>query len=98
MIGDYLNQTAFWRHVTGRDDFNDPAYAADQPITVRWEARRRLVRNAQGDQVVSEARVFTEASVEPGDVLVYGSREWPVIAVGQVVGLDGAEIGREVAV
>jgi hypothetical protein len=98
MIGDYLSQTAIWRHVTGRNEFGDPTYAPDQPVPVRWEPKLRLVRNAQGDQVVSEARVFTEASVEPGDVLVYGGREWPIIAVGQVVGLDGAEIGREVAV
>lgn len=97
MIGDYCNQSVTWRHVTSRDEFNDPNYA-DQPIKVRWEAKRRLVRNAQGDQVVSEARVYTQAAVEPGDVLVYAGREWPVIAVGHATGLDGTELFREVAV
>jgi len=98
VIGDYCNQSVTWRHVTSRDEFSDPSYAADQPIKVRWEAKRRLVRDGKGDQVVSEARVFTDAAVEPGDVLVYGGREWPVIAVGQATGLDGSELFREVAV
>lgn len=67
-------------------------------IRVRWEATRRLVRNREGQEVVSEARVFCLEAVQPGDVLNYGGRDQPVIAVSEVVDLDGTVQYREVAV
>jgi hypothetical protein len=56
------------------------------------------VRDNQGQEVVSEARVFCIEPVKPGDILKYEDREWPVIAVSTVPGLDGSESHREVAV
>ncbi|WP_157049484.1 hypothetical protein [Moorella stamsii] len=57
-----------------------------------------MVRNKQGEEVISEARVFCLEAVQPGDVLEYGGREWPVIAVSETPGLDGKLLYREVAV
>jgi len=48
--------------------------------------------------VVSEARVFCVEDIKPGDVLEYGGRDWPVIAVSEAVGLDGTVWFREAAV
>ena len=97
MIKDYLNQTATWHQTTGQNEYGEPV-TSSKTIKVRWEGKRRLVRDNQGREVVSEARVFCTEAVKPGDILEHGGREWPVIAVSTVPGLDGKESHREVAV
>lgn len=96
MIRGYLNQTAQWKQMVSSDGY-PPQPGSGTAIKVRWEAKRRLVRNPQGQEVVSEARVFCLETVQPGDVLEYGGRDWPVIAVSETPGLDGTVQFREVA-
>ena len=55
------------------------------------------MRDNEGREVVSEARVFCTDPVQPGDLLEYAGREWPVIAVSEATGLDGRIHFREVA-
>ena len=98
MIKDYLNQTAIWHYTTGQmNEYGEPS-TSSKTIKVRWEGKRRLVRDNQGQEVVSEARVFCIDPVKPGDRLEYGGREWPVIAVSTVPDLDGKESHREAAI
>jgi len=98
MIQGYLNQTATWHKVIGQNEYSEPIFADPVTIKVRWEGKRRLVRDNEGREVVSEARVFCTEAVKPGDELEYDGRSWPVIAVSVVPGLDGSEQFREVAV
>lgn len=97
MIGVYLNQTATWKRVIGYNGYGEPVFE-EIAIKVRWEGKRRLVRNKQGQEVVSEARVFCIEDVQPGDMLEYGGKEWPVITVSEMPGLNGKVQFREVAV
>jgi hypothetical protein len=97
MIEGYLNQRAVWKRKTGQNEYGEPV-TSSKSIKVRWEGKRRLVRDNQGREVVSEARVFCVEPVKPGDILGHGGREWPVIAVSTVPGLDGSESHRECAV
>lgn len=97
MIQDYLNQIATWKRVVGQNMYGEPE-TEEKGIKVRWEGKRRLVRDNEGQEVVSEARVFCIEPVQPGDLLEYAGREWPVIAVSTVPGLDGKENHRECAV
>ncbi len=97
IIDGYLNQTATWHYVTGQNEYGEPT-TSSKSIAVRWEGKRRLVRDNQGREVVSEARVFCVEAVKPGDELEYDGRRWPVISVSSIPGLDGAESHREVAV
>ena len=97
MIQDYLNQIATWKRVTGQNMYGEPK-TEEKEIKVRWEGKRRLVRDNKGREVVSEARVFCVEPVKPGDILEHGGREWPVIAVSTAPGLDGKENHRECAV
>jgi len=97
MIKDYLNQTATWHYVTGLNEYGEPS-TSSKTIKVRWEGKRRLVRDNEGREVVSEARVFCTEAVKPGDELEIDGRRWPVIAVSTVPGLDGKESHRECAV
>ena len=97
MIEGYLNQRAVWKRVVGQNMYGEPV-TKQKTIKVRWEGKRRLVRDSQGREVVSEARVFCTEAVKPGDELEFNGRRWPVIAVSTVPGLDGSESHREVAV
>jgi hypothetical protein len=97
MIEGYLNQRAVWKRVVGQNMYGEPV-TKQKTIKVRWEGKRRLVRDNEGREVVSEARVFCVEPVKPGDILEHGGREWPVIAVSTVPGLDGIDNHRECAV
>jgi hypothetical protein len=97
MIEGYLNQRAVWKRITSQNEYGEPTFSS-KTISVRWEGKRRLVRDNEGREVVSEARVFCVEAVKPGDILKYEDRDWPVIAVSTVPGLDGSESHREVAV
>jgi hypothetical protein len=97
MIEGYMNQRAVWKRKTGQNEYGEPE-TSSKSIKVRWEGKRRLVRDNEGREVVSEARVFCVEPVKPGEILEHGGREWPVIAVSTIPGLDGSESHREVAV
>ena len=97
MIEGYLNQRAVWKRKTGSNEYGEPV-TKQKTIKVRWEGKRRLVRDNEGREVVSEARVFCTDSVKPGDELEFDGRRWPVIAVSTVPDLDGKESHREAAI
>ena len=97
MIEGYCNQDAIWKRTEGRNAYGKPTTTTSIPIKVRWEGKRRLVRNAQGQEVVSEARAFCVEPVQPEDTLNYEGKDWTVIAVSEVPGLDGQVHFREVS-
>ncbi len=97
MIEGYLNQRAVWKRTIGSNEYGEPV-TKQKTIKVRWEGKRRLVRDNEGREVVSEARVFCVEAVKPGDELEFDGRRWPVIAVSTVPDLYGKEAHREVAV
>jgi hypothetical protein len=97
MIKDYLNQIATWKRVVGKNMYGEPDFDTKE-IKVRWEGKRKLVRNNEGREVVSEARVFCTDPVQPGDLLEFNGRRWPVITASIVPDLGGKESHRECAV
>lgn len=98
MIEGTLNQCAIWKHVTGQNKYAEPQFAEPVTIKVRWEGKRRLVRNTQGKEVISESRALCLEAIEPEDTLAFRGREWTVITVTEFPGLDGQIRYREVAV
>jgi hypothetical protein len=96
----YLTETVTWRTpgASTPGDFYGSSVPTDAEIRVRWENRRRTVRDASGSEVVSEALVFTKAPVRTGHALIDSEgREWPVVAVSEQKGLDGRFSHNEVA-
>lgn len=81
-LKDLYPSTADWAAMTGRDQFGAPTYAAATSLTVRLVRRPRLVRTAQGDQVVASAtlHVWDEAAVAPEDKITLADGTTPVIA------------------
>lgn len=98
MIEAYLNQLTTHRRRTAVAFNGDQTFVEIPNVPCRWEQSRRLVRNAQGEQVVSEASVLTQAAITTGDELVDGAgRAWPVISVSDNPDLDGNSMFVEVA-
>jgi hypothetical protein len=96
VIGAYLNQRIGWRRRTGIKDNGQPLFDDLTAIPARVEYKRRLVRNAKAEEVMSEGFAMTRAAVSVGDVLVWEGREWPVINASAKYGLMGGETHREV--
>ena len=97
LIDDYTNQTVNLKARNGMNAYGESTYAAPVPIRVRWEFSRKLVKDRTGREVTSSAKVWTSHPVGDEDVLTdAGGRDWPVLALGNRVLLDGNEDHREV--
>lgn len=84
MLDNYANQSMTWKHVTAISDTNQATYTSST-IKGRKETGFRLIRNAQGDEVVSSATVFTESAVQANDLI----DDRLVIAVANEIQLGG---------
>ena len=92
MIADYLAQDVWRKARSGVDSYGQPTFADPVQTTGRWLEKRRLVRNAEGEQVISEVTV----TLRPDDAVVVGdqlsadgSTYLDIIAVSVSRGLGG---------
>jgi len=70
MIGSYLAQ-AIWRKARiGVDGYGQPTFGTPTQTKGRWLEKRRLVRNAQGEQVISEVSV----TLSPDEAIAVGDQ------------------------
>lgn len=87
-------------HPTGRDQWGVPqgVTTANVPCRISWG--NRLVRNREGEQVVSVAMVETRHPVEVGDIITLEGQEQglTVIQMFAITDLGGREKHREVYV
>lgn len=96
MMDNYFNQDAALLSVSGTNEYGEPI-TTEIPVKVRWQGGRRLVRDAQGNEVVAEVTCFCREEIKPGDIMLYAGGKWPVIAVMDKVDLEGNALYREVA-
>jgi hypothetical protein len=89
VIDGYMNQSVIWKSKGDVNEYNEPTYTGST-IQCRFEYKRRLVRNKQGQEVISEARLFTSSPVKPDDLITHDSINWVVIAVADQPNLDGS--------
>lgn len=89
MITSYMNQSAVLKVKGSVDEFNQPTYAADVTIDCRIDYARKMVRNSTGQEIVSEATLFTTTRVRPDDVIVFDGTNWTVLVVADQAGLSG---------
>jgi len=92
-----MNTYIDWKHRTGNKDNGAPIFDAAKQIASRVEFKRRLIRNEKGEQVVSEATIFTAVRVDTGDTLTIDGRDWVVISSYPHSGLSGMLLYYEVA-
>lgn len=84
-----LKQTAKHKIVDGTNEYSEPNITKIKDIKCRIEYKNVQITNAQGQQVVSKARLFTEAVVNIGDLIFTQNKDYPVIQSGPKVDFDG---------
>lgn len=92
-----MKQTVGWLVRTGTDDRGQPLYAAEVTVKCRAEPKARIIRNAQGEDVVSSLAVFTHAGINVGDAIRHDARTYPVLAAGDEPDMSGRIRYREVS-
>jgi len=83
-LDNYFNQSLTWKHVASTNDYNEPIYTTFT-IKGRKETGNILVRNAQGQEVVSSAAIFTGSAIANND-LIDGQL---VVSVDAMINLNG---------
>lgn len=90
---DVMVDTVTWRRYTGKDEYSNPIYADPVTLQCRVSPRAVQVLDANGNEVVSKASIWTAGNVAIGaqDLITQsdGSVD-PVITVGRPPDGDGA--------
>ena len=97
VIGSYLAQSIWRKSRSGVDGYGQPTFGAPAQTKGRWLEKRRLVRNANGEQVISEVSVTLapDEAVAVGDQLsADGSTYLTVLAVSVSRGLGGEAVTK----
>lgn len=91
IIDDYLTQTIQILRRTGHDSTGTATYAAGVSAVARVEHRIRMIRDPQGEQVISDMRIFLRANaqISEGDRVTYAGVTYHVLSVKFEVDLDG---------
>jgi len=84
VISAYLNQSIWRMPRIGVDGYGQPSFGSPVETKGRWLEKRRLVRNAEGEQVISEVSV----TLSPDEA----------VAVGDQLSLDGVAYLTVIAV
>jgi len=95
LIGSSLAQEIWCRARTGVDGYGQPTFGTPAKLTARWLEKRKLVRNAEGEQVLSEVTVTldAEAVLAVGDQLsADGTNYLDIITLSTSRGLGGGAI------
>jgi hypothetical protein len=88
MIDLYLNQNITLKIETSVNEYNEPVFTLST-IKARFEYDRTMVKNKEGEEVVSEAKLFTLTPVKVDDVINYDGKDYPIISVANMVNLEG---------
>lgn len=90
-LGQYCNQTAKLERASGPDEWGAAGYEPPESIKVRKQASRKLVRDAEGNTVVSGTTVFSTVEIKAQDKI----DGIEVISVGDWIEFDGTVCGWE---
>lgn len=95
MLEYYANQSITLKQKGAINAFNEPTYTT---VTIQGRAqyKRKIVRNTQGQEVLSESQIFTASAVVSDDLIVIDGIDYPVISVEKIADLDGVILWYEV--
>lgn len=95
MLRDYLNQTVTHKSVLSVNDYNEKTYSTVS-IKGRFIYKREVMRNADNEDVVSDAILYTETAINEKDVITHDSKDWVVRRVYPYKFFDGSTMGYKV--
>jgi hypothetical protein len=97
MLDEYTNQLIQIKSIVGKDEYGD-IQTEIKTIKGRLQFKNKIVANAEGQQVTSSATLYTKENLKLTDYIVYNNKEFKIIAISEIVGLDGNIEFREVYV
>lgn len=97
MLDEYMNQIIQIKSVLGKDEYGD-IQTETKTIKGRLQFKHKIVVNAEGQQVTSSATLYAKENLKLTDFILYKGKEFQIIAISEVVGLDGNIEFREVYV
>jgi hypothetical protein len=93
LLKKYLNQTVQLKKFSGnRDSYAQPIYNDATTENARVEDVFRLVKNAEGKEIVSKTTVFIEEEVNTEDLI----NDQEIISVMSMINKYGQVVGYEV--
>lgn len=95
MLDVYTNQEVKIKRVIGKDEYGD-VQTEIKTIKGRLQFKHKIVVNAEGQQVTSSATLYTKENLKLSDYIVYNDKEFKIIAISEIVNLNGEVEFREV--
>ena len=92
MLDVYLNQSIAKKSVSSVNDYNEKTYSSTT-ISARFIYKRELVRLTNGEEITSDAIIYSKTSLSEGDVITFDSKDWKVRFVYPWHNLDGSVLG-----
>lgn len=89
MINLYCNQSIPLKTKTTVSKYNEPTYTSST-IKARFQYKRRMITTKNGQNIVSEAQLYTTSLIKEDDLITYDGKDWPIVVVETIVGLNGA--------
>ena len=88
MLSNYANQSLTLKTKASVNEYNESVYTSST-IKARFQYERKLVRNENGENVFSNANIYTKASIKEDDVIVFDGKEWTIMFVSNHYDLNG---------
>lgn len=83
-LSDLMTDTVTWSPMTSRDDYGQPSYGSATVLDARVVRKNKLVRDSQGQQVMSTAHAWVNGSpaIKPEDkVVLSDSSNNPIVSI-----------------
>lgn len=88
---EYLNQTVTKKSVASVNSYNEKTYSSTS-IKARFIYKRQIIRKPMGEEITTDAIVYTKIALVEGDVITYDSKDWIVKFVYPHIELDGSAL------
>lgn len=72
-VARFFRESATLQRLTGGNDFSGRTYDPPEEIKVRWYTENRLIRDDEGQELTTNARVSTVTEVRNGDLITPGA-------------------------
>ena len=95
MLTEYTNQLIQIKKIIGKDEYGD-TQTEIKTIKGRLQFKHKIVVNQEGQQVTSSATLYTKENLKLSDYIVYNNKEFKIIAISEIVNLNGEIEFREV--
>jgi len=81
---DICGQAGTWKAKgSGSDRYGFPVFGEAVAIDLIFSRKQKMIKNASGDEVLSEAQALVSEAVGLGDLINYGGTEYEVKAIDE---------------